>query len=200
MHCFRIAIALAAVRRLREELQAFYRSALSTLTQGVSIARDPVKLWNLGLEVNLRLNSNLRILPITLSRTDDKDEIRGTIKVPTSTTYGPYLVNLAIALRIAHYIWMTSDEHFRWLAGGQFTMDATLFFIGLITSSIPYGVHLALLRQKHDFAFVGNSVLKMNRKFAGLHYFITCSSTRSRKMAEIKVLDGFQLRTWAHVT
>ena len=157
---------MAAVGRLREELQVLARTVLSTFEQGVSIVRDPVKLWNLGLEVNLRLNSYLRILPVTLSHTD-QDQIRATIRVPTSKAYGPHLLNLTIALRIAYYMWMTCDEHFKWLAEGQFTMDATLFFIGLLISSIPYGVHSALLQHKHDFAFLANSVLKINRKFAG---------------------------------
>ena len=124
-----------------------------------------MKIWNLGLEVNLRLKSYLFILPVTLSRTD-QDKIRAKIRVPTSPPYGPYLVNLAIALRIAYYVWMTSDEKFKWLSQGQFTMDATLFFIGLLISSIPYGIHLTLFRVKHGFAFLGNSVRKINRQFA----------------------------------
>ena len=113
----------------------------------------------------MRLNSYLFILPVTLSRTD-QDEIRVTIRVLTSTPYGPHLVNFAIALRIAYYLWMTSDKQFKWLVQGQFTVDATLFFIGLLTSSIPYGIHWTLLCVKHDFAFLGNSVLKINRQFA----------------------------------
>ena len=158
---------MTAMGRLREELQAFARTVLSTFKQGVSIAQDPVKVWNLGLEVNLRLNSYLFILPITLSRTD-QDEIRAIIRVPTSPAYGPYLVNFAIALRIAYYVWMTSDQQFKWSSQGQFTMDATLFFIGLLISIIPYGVHSARLRHKHEFAFLGDSVLKLNRRLAGM--------------------------------
>ena len=76
--------------------------------------------------------------------------------------------HLAIALRIAYYVRMTSDEPFKWLAQSQFTMDATLFFIGLLISIIPCGVHSALLRHNHDFAFLGNSVLKLNSRLAGM--------------------------------
>ena len=120
----------------------------------------------------LRLNSYLFILPINLSRTD-QDEIRAIITVPTSPAHGLHLVNLAIALRMAYYVWMTSDQQFKWLAQSQLTMDATLFFIGLLMSMIPYGIHSALLRHKHNFTFQGNSVLKLSRRLAGMHpYYI----------------------------
>ena len=157
-------------KRLRQEIQVLAHALRSSFKKGISIVQDPIQVWNLGLEVNLRLNSRLRILPITLSPTEE-DQIRADIRVPTSAAYVPYLVNLMIALRIAFFVWMNPDKRFKLLAQGQFTKDATLFFIGLLISSIPYGMHSTLLRVKHDFAFLGNSVLKMNRQFAGMHFF-----------------------------
>ena len=48
-------------------------------------------------------------------------------------------------------------------------MDATLFVIGLLISCIPYGLHLTVLRHRHDFVSLFNAVLTMNRKFAGMY-------------------------------
>ena len=90
--------------KLQKKLEAFSHVARSMLRDAVSVARDPIKLWNLGLEVVLRLNSHLGILPVTLSRTDDQDGIRTTMRVSTSEPRGPYLINFAIAIHISFYV------------------------------------------------------------------------------------------------
>ena len=138
----------------------------------------------------LRLTSRLRIISITLSRTDE-DGILAAIRVSTSSAYGPYLVNLMIVLRIAYYVSITCDRQFKWLAQGQFTMDATLFVIGLVVSSICQGIHLKLLRSKHEFASAGNAVLKINMEFAGMRTFTLHPSWTKPKMFKTMELYWF---------
>ena len=158
----RMSVTSKISQRLREIIQRVQ----AVWNQGLSIARDPVKIWELSLKVILMINSYLFILPVTVGST--RDGIR-TVRVPTGTCrlFMPYALNVTIAIRISHLVSITFDSHFKWLAKGQFTTDASLFVVLLLIAGGAHAIHLTFLQRRGDFVFLCNSVQKLNMTFSG---------------------------------
>ena len=146
-------------------MQKLIENVRSVWREVHSIARDPVKIWELALIVILSLDSHLCILPLSVSTNPDG---KRTVKIPTSTCRRviPCILNALIAIRIGYLVSITFDSHFRWLVEGQFTADASLFAILVLVAFEGLAIHFTFLEHKEDFAFLSNSVLKLNTTFA----------------------------------
>ena len=158
---------MGVATKLIAGLHKFVLRVYSIYTQGKATVRDPVKIWELGMEAILRLTSLCCILPLTVS-TPDQDGIR-TLSAPRTARRQcvKYVPNIIIALRLAYYISVSFDGHLKWMVGGQFTADSTVFVIILLVASGSYAIHCMLLYYAVDFAFLRNSVVKLNRTFSG---------------------------------
>ena len=158
---------MTVTKKLKKWLHKSVLTVCSIYIQGKSIAQDPVKTWELGLNVILRVTSLCCILPLTVS-IPEQDGIR-TLSVPRTTCprVMTYVTNVTIVLRLVYYISISFDDHFKWMTKGQFTPDSTLFVLILLVASMAYAIHCSLLYYEDDFALLRNSVLKLNRTFSG---------------------------------
>lgn len=158
------------IARLRLILRRSTHNIRSMWTQVVSIARDPVKIWDLAFKIIFKLDSYLFILPITLSTNQDGMRVL-TIPTKPSRLVMPYALNVAIAIRIFYLVSITFDDHFRWLVDGQFTADASIFVLLVFIGSEVQALHFTFLEHREDFVFLRNSVLKLNAGFSGNYVF-----------------------------
>ena len=166
---------MASLRgRLWHHLKKLIHNVQLIWKQIITIARDPVQIWNLAFRVIFKLDSSLFILPITLSM--NEGGMRAfTIPTNPCRLFMPYALNLAIGIRICYLLSITFDTHFRWLVQGQFTADASLLVLVVFVASELQAIHLTFLEHREDFAFLQNSVFKLNVGYSGMYlFFQTC--------------------------
>ena len=154
-----------AVQRLLQHLQMVIITVQSVWKQVKSTIRDPVKIWELALKVILNLDSHLFILPLTVSTDSDGQR---TVRIPANTSRRvvPCILSALIALRIGYLLSISSDNHFTWLVQGQFTADASAFVMLVLITIVGLAIHVTFLKRKEDFAFLCNSVFKLNTTFS----------------------------------
>ena len=159
---------------MKAKIQKFCSKAVvvihNFLTACISIARDPVKLWELGNTAALQYPAFIHLAPfsVTTSVNYGGDRLRKLRMADTPCCiWMPYFFIIVIGLRYLKYVSLGWDKHFHWLANGQFTTDSSLYLLFILFGAHALGGSCMLIKYKEEIAFLSNCTCQLNRNFSG---------------------------------
>ena len=135
----------------------------------VSVAKDPVLLWDCSRTLTLAIPSYALLLPFYVVRNQEGLSLLAVRKNRWLRGLS-YTFNAVIAARVVLLASICLNPKFQWNVDGKFTADAITLGIVVLSGLMALSSHLTLLYSAQDYAFLYNSVRKLNKAFSGNFY------------------------------
>ena len=140
------------------------RFAYSWVKDGFLAAREPGKIWDLGMNVVLKLSSIFFVVPFTV--TVDQHGVRTLRARPKSRRFLTWVWNIGCGLRMVFFLCITLDENFKWFVGGQLTADASFFFVWFVLAFGDFLIFIVFQWQTDELVFLVNAASRLNKSFS----------------------------------
>ena len=164
------AVMFRLTRSLRTYSRNLINAVLFTKNTILQAARNPAKLCDIGRTAVIRASSYLFLIPFVVI-TDENDGLR-ILQVATGLRqWTSCVANAVVAIRMGYYLSLCLDKNFKWFQDGQFTLDASYFYIWLFFGVATYSLQLSMIKFQEDFVFLYNSAVRLKQRFCGIQLF-----------------------------
>ena len=159
--------------RIKRTLRTYSRNLVNTVLSVwktiLEVAYDPATLYDVGRTTLLRATSYFHLLPFVVT-TDENDGLRILQVDRGLRQWTSCVAHAVLAIRTGYYLSLCLDKNFQWFQDGQFTLDASYFYIWLFAGVTAYSLQLSMIKFQEDCVFLYNSAVRLKQRFCGIQF------------------------------